>query len=1012
MLLTASTSSSERKSMDSGVPGKGLVFAYYVTGHGLGHATRVIEVTRHLIIAGHTVFIVSAAPEYVFRREIDSDRLHVRNVLLDSGAVQKDALTVDRLLSLQEYVRTAVEPREALLKTEVEWLHSIGADLVVSDVVPLACTAASQAGVPAICVSNFSWDFIYSEYVTQAGAQHRALVWQIAGDYARARALLRLPGFCPMPAFRDVVDVPLVVRPARRSRLQVREALGIGQEEKLLLFNFGGQLAKWALRAEFLPPGWKCLVCAAPPEGSSLPPGFIHPGRDAYTPDLIGASDAMLGKIGYGTVSEALAARVPLVFVRRDFFNEEPFLRGMLERARAAVEMSRRDFLSGRWRPYLERALALRPCYAGPLNGGQVAAGLLQDAARGRLASPDGGVGRLRDAIVLGFQMQRAPGRRADVAVPDWYTEGQWPQAPGPSPPSQAAGRGLQLAPPGGEGTVAVEGGAFEILEGSTHGLPDTHAFLQALGRLSTQGGSREQLAAGGIFRWDDELYVARAPGRLDVMGGIADYSGSLVLQMPIREACHVALQRCPPEKQRLWKHTKARHLEASGISAAQATAAAAADEGGSAPSNGSPGGYASGGTPKAAAAAAVGAAGPAAAITAKARAADPSQAWAAYVAGAVLVLMREKGARFRDGLAILVASDVPEGKGVSSSAAVEVATMAALAAAHGIALPPRELAILCQMVENRVVGSPCGVMDQMASACGESDKLLAMLCQPAEVQGLLDIPPHLRFWGVDSGIRHSVGGADYGSVRVGAFMGRRIVQEVAEAQHQQQRSSRSLDTKSPRGPRGAVLPLEEEGGEDNEDDDLDELLGLLDEDPSASGDDAHLEHLCGLPPHSSGFGFGFQGEEFLKTFGTHGDRATSIQPATSYAVRAPTAHPVYEHFRVHAFAQLLTAADSDGQLAALGELMYQSHESYSRCGLGSDGTNRLGGGTLFGAKITGGGCGGTVCVLGRTGESAEADIRRIQKLYQMATGHLPYVFEGSSPGAAQFGSLKIRWKS
>jgi L-arabinokinase len=41
-----------------------------------------------------------------------------------------------------------------------------------------------------------------------------------------------------------------------------------------------------------------------------------------------------------------------------------------------------------------------------------------------------------------------------------------------------------------------------------------------------------------------EELFVARAPGRLDVMGGIADYSGSLVLQLPLAEACHVAVQR------------------------------------------------------------------------------------------------------------------------------------------------------------------------------------------------------------------------------------------------------------------------------------------------------------------------------------------------------------------------------------------------------------------------------------------------------------------------------------
>lgn len=61
----------------------------------------------------------------------------------------------------------------------------------------------------------------------------------------------------------------------------------------------------------------------------------------------------------------------------------------------------------------------------------------------------------------------------------------------------------------------------------------------------------------------------------------------------------------------------------------------------------------------------------------------DPSQKWAAYVAGTIFVLMTELGVRFTDSMSILVSSSVPEGKGVSSSASVEVASMSAIAAAY-----------------------------------------------------------------------------------------------------------------------------------------------------------------------------------------------------------------------------------------------------------------------------------------------------------------------------------------
>ena len=141
-------------------------------------------------------------------------------------------------------------------------------------------------------------------------------------------------------------------------------------------------------------------------------------------------------------------------------------------------------------------------------------------------------------------------------------------------------------------------------------------------------------------------------------------------------------------------------------------------------------------------------------------------------------MLARERGLPLTSGARIVVVSDVPEGKGVSSSAAVETATMAATACAFGIALEPRDLALLCQTAENRVAGAPCGVMDQMTCVFGDEHALLALLCQPAELQVPVRVPDDIELWGLDSGERHAVGGSDYGAVRTGAFMGLRILSE------------------------------------------------------------------------------------------------------------------------------------------------------------------------------------------------------------------------------------------
>ncbi|MCH83442.1 L-arabinokinase-like, partial [Trifolium medium] len=280
---------------------------------------------------------------------------------------------------------------------------------------------------------------------------------------------------------------------------------------------------------------------------------------------------------------------------------------------------------------------------------------------------------------------------------------------------------------------------------------------------------------------------------------------------MPIREACHVALQRVHPSKHRLWKHAEARQNDKGG----KPTAVLQIVSYGSELGNRGPtfdmdlSDFMDGDKP----------------ISYKqAReyfAQDPAQKWAAYVAGAILVLMTELGVKFEDSISMLVSSAVPEGKGVSSSASVEVASMSAIAAAHGLNIGSRDLALLCQKVENHIVGAPCGVMDQMASACGEANKLLAMICQPAEIVGLVEIPNHIRVWGVDSGIRHSVGGADYGSVRIGTFMGMKMIKSKASEELTEMSAAKGLNS------------------DDVEQDDI-ELLKQ----------EASLEYLCNLTPH------------------------------------------------------------------------------------------------------------------------------------------------------------------
>jgi L-arabinokinase len=442
------------------------------------------------------------------------------------------------------------------------------------------------------------------------------------------------------------------------------------------------------------------------------------------------------------------------------------------------------------------------------------------------------------------------------------------------------------------------------------------------------------------LFELGAQIYVARAPGRLDVMGGIADYSGSLVLELPIAEATFVAVQQAPSgDITIVSSRDNASEFSAIKISVSEWSQLINSD-------------YES---------------------VRQYFEAKPESAWAAYITGPILTLLKETNSKLNVGLKVFVDSQVAEGKGVSSSAALEVATMRAVATLLGIELPGEELARLCQLAENHVVGAPCGIMDQMTSALGRENELLALRCQPAIIEGFVSIPDGVAFWGVDSGIRHAVSGSDYTSVRCGAFMGYRMISKAAGL--------------------NAVVVMDGSGT-------------VLVNDPKWHGYLANLtpqefqnEFAAAIPDQLSG-------AEFLKTFAGTTDQITRVDPNRKYAVLAPMLHPINENDRTQKFRALLQSPIDEAALREMGELMFASHASYTACGLASDGTDlivdfvRQAGPArgLYGAKITGGGSGGTVAILTRAG--ADSTITEIARQYARLTGREPYVFRGSSPGS------------
>jgi L-arabinokinase len=358
------------------------------------------------------------------------------------------------------------------------------------------------------------------------------------------------------------------------------------------------------------------------------------------------------------------------------------------------------------------------------------------------------------------------------------------------------------------------------------------------------------------------------APGRLDLLGGVADYSGALVLEVPTTVMTTVVAE-------------PADALVVGPVTLTTAELAALV-----------PRPYAEvrdelGGTPK----------------------------WTRYLVGVALVLVRHDVIG-PPRAQLSVSSEVPSSVGVSSSAALEVATGRALGAGG---IDPLRLAALCQEAENHVVGAPCGIMDQVTVAVGTPGAVLPILCRPASVRPSISLRPGVEVVGWPTGAAHDVGGAPYRRARAAAFMGKRIAEDSRD------RTWRWVSEIPP------------------------DALGALPETVDGAG--------------------------FLDRWGTSDDDVTTVDPDETYPVRAAATFGVEEHARAERAVEAMHAGDVE----ALGPLMAASHAGYDAIGLGHPDATAIAGDArarpgVYGARSSGGGCGGTVVVVCERGALDDVD--------------------------------------
>ena len=152
-----------------------------------------------------------------------------------------------------------------------------------------------------------------------------------------------------------------------------------------------------------------------------------------------------------------------------------------------------------------------------------------------------------------------------------------------------------------------------------------------------------------------------------------------------------------------------------------------------------------------------------------------PLPEWAQYPAGVMWALNGSGLAT--PGMNAVYASDVPRGSGLSSSASVELVFASAWQALGGWTLPAMQRALLGQKAENQYVGVNCGIMDQFASACGVENKLLLLDCRSLEWK-TIPLPEDVSIVIADTKVRRKLTSGEYNKRRAASEEAVRLLKQ------------------------------------------------------------------------------------------------------------------------------------------------------------------------------------------------------------------------------------------
>jgi len=322
-----------------------------ISAHGFGHLAQTAPVVNALAERNPRLRVVvqCVLPSEVLRAHLRVPFDHI-DESPDIGMRMVDSLDV---LAEETYSAYAELHRDwsRHVQHEARRLREIAPDFVLSNIAYLPLAAAAAAGIPSAALCSLNWAECFLAYCRDyAGADgiHREMI----AAYAEAEIFFNPAPSMPMPGLDNLQAVGPIACLGRDRREELHDRLGLQRGVHLVVVSLGGIFT--ALPIEQWPCSPSIHYIVSSTEVPRRPDMFALDATGMPFIDVLASADAIVTKPGYGTFAEAVCNGVPLLYVRRTVWPEEPYLVNWLREHARCGELSRAQLQTGGFHANLE----------------------------------------------------------------------------------------------------------------------------------------------------------------------------------------------------------------------------------------------------------------------------------------------------------------------------------------------------------------------------------------------------------------------------------------------------------------------------------------------------------------------------------------------------------------------------------------------------------------------------------------------------------------------------------